>query len=109
MYTPSRHIRQSCTAVLEADYEWGGLATLMTIMICSWNGRRLRMCRTPLLVIQGAKDPRVVKAESDQMVEKKRAQVGKYHPVDGYGGSLFRRTIIRFAPFILKLFAENRV
>jgi dipeptidyl aminopeptidase/acylaminoacyl peptidase len=26
--------------------------------------------RTPLLVIQGAKDPRVVKAESDQMVER---------------------------------------
>jgi dipeptidyl aminopeptidase/acylaminoacyl peptidase len=26
--------------------------------------------KTPLLVIQGAKDPRVVKAESDQLVEK---------------------------------------
>src|SRR5690606_13590572 len=29
--------------------------------------------RAPLLVIQGANDPRVVKAESDQMVEKLRA------------------------------------
>ncbi|MDP8910508.1 MAG: S9 family peptidase [Actinomycetota bacterium] len=29
--------------------------------------------RTPLLVIQGAKDPRVVKGESDQMVEKLRS------------------------------------
>ena len=30
--------------------------------------------RAPLLVIQGANDPRVVKAESDQMVEKLRAR-----------------------------------
>ena len=29
--------------------------------------------RAPLLVIQGAQDPRVVKAESDQMVERLRA------------------------------------
>jgi len=28
--------------------------------------------RAPLLVIQGAKDPRVVKPESDQLVEKLR-------------------------------------
>lgn len=33
--------------------------------------------RAPMLIIQGAKDPRVVKAESDQMVEKIRAQGGK--------------------------------
>src|SRR5690606_40393721 len=32
--------------------------------------------RAPLLVIQGAKDPRVVKAESDQMVERLR-QLGR--------------------------------
>ena len=29
--------------------------------------------KAPLLVIQGATDPRVVKAESDQMVEKLRS------------------------------------
>jgi dipeptidyl aminopeptidase/acylaminoacyl peptidase len=33
--------------------------------------------RAPLLVIQGAKDPRVVKAESDQMVERIRQNGGK--------------------------------
>lgn len=33
--------------------------------------------RVPLLVIQGAKDPRVVKAESDQMVERIRARGGE--------------------------------
>jgi dipeptidyl aminopeptidase/acylaminoacyl peptidase len=32
--------------------------------------------RAPLLVIQGAKDPRVVQGESDQMVEKIRANGG---------------------------------
>jgi dipeptidyl aminopeptidase/acylaminoacyl peptidase len=32
--------------------------------------------RAPLLVIQGAKDPRVVQAESDQMVERMRANGG---------------------------------
>ncbi|HUG55598.1 MAG TPA: S9 family peptidase [Candidatus Limnocylindrales bacterium] len=35
--------------------------------------------RAPILVIQGAKDPRVVKAESDQMVERLRA---RQHPVE---------------------------
>jgi dipeptidyl aminopeptidase/acylaminoacyl peptidase len=33
--------------------------------------------KAPLLVIQGANDPRVVKAESDQMVERIRANGGK--------------------------------
>jgi dipeptidyl aminopeptidase/acylaminoacyl peptidase len=32
--------------------------------------------RCPLLVIQGAHDPRVVKAESDQLVERIRAKGG---------------------------------
>jgi len=35
--------------------------------------------RCPLLVIQGANDPRVVKPESDQMVERLRARA---HPVE---------------------------
>jgi dipeptidyl aminopeptidase/acylaminoacyl peptidase len=30
--------------------------------------------KAPLLVVQGAKDPRVVKAESDQVVERLRKQ-----------------------------------
>lgn len=30
--------------------------------------------KTPLFIIQGAKDPRVVKSESDQIVEKLRAR-----------------------------------
>ena len=32
--------------------------------------------RCPMLVIQGARDPRVVKAESDQMIERIRAAGG---------------------------------
>ena len=32
--------------------------------------------RCPVLIIQGARDPRVVKAESDQMVERIRAAGG---------------------------------
>jgi dipeptidyl aminopeptidase/acylaminoacyl peptidase len=43
--------------------------------------------RAPLLVIQGAKDPRVVKTESDQMVERIRALGGsvRYY-VDEHAG-----------------------
>jgi dipeptidyl aminopeptidase/acylaminoacyl peptidase len=45
--------------------------------------------RVPLLVIQGAKDPRVVQAESDQMVEKIKARGGdvRYYvdPNEGHG------------------------
>ncbi|MGQ9910015.1 MAG: prolyl oligopeptidase family serine peptidase [Candidatus Flexifilum sp.] len=47
--------------------------------------------RTPLLVIQGANDPRVVKAESDQMVERIRARGGavQYYvdPQEGHGAT----------------------
>ncbi len=47
--------------------------------------------RVPMLVIQGAKDPRVVQAESDQMVERIRAQGGdvRYYvdPEEGHGAT----------------------
>ncbi|MCC7209645.1 MAG: S9 family peptidase [Anaerolineae bacterium] len=49
--------------------------------------------RTPLLVIQGAKDPRVVKAESDQMVERIRANGGEvqYYVDENEGHGATRR------------------
>lgn len=49
--------------------------------------------RAPLLVIQGAKDPRVVKAESDQMVEKIRANGGdvEYYVDEEEGHGATRR------------------
>jgi len=47
--------------------------------------------RVPLLVIQGANDPRVVQAESDQMVERIRANGGsvEYYvdPEEGHGAT----------------------
>lgn len=47
--------------------------------------------RAPMLVIQGANDPRVVKAESDQMVERIRANGGdvRYYvdEVEGHGAT----------------------
>ena len=48
----------------------------------------------PLLVIQGAKDPRVVKAESDQMVERLR-KLGReveYVVFDDEGHGFTRRS-----------------
>jgi dipeptidyl aminopeptidase/acylaminoacyl peptidase len=49
--------------------------------------------RAPLLVIQGAKDPRVVKAESDQMVERIRANGGEvqYYVDENEGHGATRR------------------
>jgi dipeptidyl aminopeptidase/acylaminoacyl peptidase len=49
--------------------------------------------RAPLLVVQGAKDPRVVKAESDQMVERIRANGGDvtYHVDEHEGHGATRR------------------
>jgi len=49
--------------------------------------------RAPLLVIQGAKDPRVVKAESDQMVERIRARGGdvEYYVDENEGHGATRR------------------
>jgi dipeptidyl aminopeptidase/acylaminoacyl peptidase len=47
--------------------------------------------RAPMLVIQGANDPRVVQAESDQMVERIRARGGdvRYYvdPEEGHGAT----------------------
>lgn len=50
--------------------------------------------RAPLLIIQGAKDPRVVKAESDQMVERLRAlgREVRYDVYDDEGHGFTRRT-----------------
>ncbi|HEX2907522.1 MAG TPA: prolyl oligopeptidase family serine peptidase, partial [Phototrophicaceae bacterium] len=49
--------------------------------------------RVPLLVIQGAKDPRVVKAESDQMVARIRARGGdvRYYVDEEEGHGATRR------------------
>lgn len=49
--------------------------------------------RVPMLVIQGAKDPRVVKAESDQMVERIRARGGdvRYYVDEEEGHGATRR------------------
>lgn len=49
--------------------------------------------KAPLLVIQGAKDPRVVKAESDQMVERLRAlgREVRYDVYDDEGHGFTRR------------------
>ncbi len=49
--------------------------------------------RSPLLVIQGAKDPRVAKAESDQMVERIRSNGGdvRYYVDENEGHGATRR------------------
>jgi dipeptidyl aminopeptidase/acylaminoacyl peptidase len=49
--------------------------------------------RVPMLVIQGAKDPRVVKAESDQMVERIRKNGGdvRYYVDENEGHGTTRR------------------
>lgn len=49
--------------------------------------------RAPMLVIQGAKDPRVVKAESDQMVERIRKNGGdvRYYVDENEGHGTTRR------------------
>jgi dipeptidyl aminopeptidase/acylaminoacyl peptidase len=50
--------------------------------------------KAPLLVIQGATDPRVVKPESDQMVEKLRSlgREVEYVVFDDEGHGFTRRT-----------------
>jgi len=50
--------------------------------------------KAPLLVIQGATDPRVVKGESDQMVEKLRGLGGdvEYVVFDDEGHGFTKRT-----------------
>jgi dipeptidyl aminopeptidase/acylaminoacyl peptidase len=49
--------------------------------------------RVPMLVIQGANDPRVVKAESDQMVERIRQRGGdvRYYVDEQEGHGATRR------------------
>ena len=49
--------------------------------------------RVPMLVIQGAKDPRVNKAESDQMVERIRKNGGdvRYYVDENEGHGATRR------------------
>lgn len=59
--------------------------------------------RAPLLVIQGANDPRVVKAESDQMVEKIQANGGDvlYYVDEAEGhGTTRKETTIRWFTMI---------
>lgn len=59
--------------------------------------------RAPLLVIQGAKDPRVVKAESDQMVEQIRKNGGEveYYVDENEGhGATRRENLIRWMEMV---------
>lgn len=66
--------------------------------------------RAPLLVIQGAKDPRVVKAESDQMVEKIRAQGGhvEYYVDEEEGhGATRRENIIQWTGMVARFLEEQ--
>lgn len=65
--------------------------------------------RAPLLVLQGAKDPRVVKAESDQMVDRLKARgvAVEYHVFDDEGhGFMKKRNQVRgwklIADFLLR-------
>lgn len=56
--------------------------------------------KVPLLVIQGANDPRVVQAESDQMVERIRSQGGDVEyfvdPNEGHGATRRENSLIWF-------------
>ncbi len=65
--------------------------------------------KVPLLVIQGANDPRVVQAESDQMVEKIRAQGGdvRYYVDEHEGhGTTRRESTIRWMKMIADYLEE---
>lgn len=66
--------------------------------------------RAPLLVIQGANDPRVVKAESDQMVEKIQANGGDvlYYVDEAEGhGTTRKETTIRWYTMIADFLADK--
>ncbi len=66
--------------------------------------------RAPLLVIQGAKDPRVVQGESDQMVEKIRAQGGnvQYYVDEEEGhGATRRENSIKWMSMIARFLEEQ--
>lgn len=65
--------------------------------------------KVPLLVIQGAKDPRVVKAESDQMVERIRANGGdvRYYVDENEGhGTTRRENTIKWYKMIVEYMEE---
>ncbi len=65
--------------------------------------------KVPMLVIQGAKDPRVVKAESDQMVEKIRAHGGdvRYYVDENEGhGTTRRENSIRWMKMVADYLEE---
>ncbi len=66
--------------------------------------------RAPLLVLQGANDPRVVRAESDQMVERLR-QLGReveYHVFEDEGHGFVKRTnILRSYRYAADFFARH--
>ncbi|MFO1372982.1 MAG: S9 family peptidase, partial [Candidatus Competibacteraceae bacterium] len=67
--------------------------------------------RVPLLVIQGAKDPRVVKAESDQMVERIRKNGGsvEYYVDENEGhGATRRENAIRWFQMVAD-YLENQL
>ncbi len=60
--------------------------------------------RSPLLVIQGAKDPRVVQAESDQMVERIRKNGGsvEYYVDENEGhGATRRENVIKWYQIVV--------
>ncbi len=66
--------------------------------------------RAPLLVIQGANDPRVVKAESDQMVEKIQANGGdvRYYVDEAEGhGTTRKETTLRWYAMISDFLVEK--
>jgi dipeptidyl aminopeptidase/acylaminoacyl peptidase len=65
--------------------------------------------RVPLFIIQGAKDPRVVKAESDQMVERIRSNGGdvRYYVDENEGhGTTRRENTIKWYKMIVEYIEE---
>ena len=70
-----RHVREGGAADVAADDEasrWAIRTRTPTSCMERSPITYIENVKTPLLVIQGAKDPRVVKAESDQLVDKLR-------------------------------------
>jgi dipeptidyl aminopeptidase/acylaminoacyl peptidase len=66
--------------------------------------------RAPLLVIQGAKDPRVIKAESDQMVELIRQNGGnvEYYVDENEGhGTTRRKNSIKWTEIVVKYLEKH--
>lgn len=66
--------------------------------------------KAPMLVIQGANDPRVVKAESDQMVERIRANGGKvtYYVDENEGhGTTRKSTTVKWYEMIGDFLADE--